>query len=146
MKYLLLLTGSMFFVCFSCLAQNNDVEALKKMNHDWLNAYITKDTATLSKILADDFKMVNPNGAIQNKKDNLQNMLDPNVQTLSVGFDKVEVELLKPDVAILTAWTNFTFKANGKQMTGKNSYQDVYQKRKGKWVAVAAHVTSLGMQ
>jgi hypothetical protein len=28
-------------------------------------------------------------------------------------------------------------------MTGRNCYQDIYVKRKGKWMAVMAHVTLL---
>jgi hypothetical protein len=35
---------------------------------------------------------------------------------------------------------------DGKDITGKNCYQDVYIKRKGRWVAIAAHVTLLGME
>ena len=72
-------------------------------------------------------------------------MADPNTETLSVSFDSVDVRMASPDVAVLNAWANFTFKANGKQMTGKNCYQDIYVKTKGKWQAVSAHVTSLGM-
>jgi uncharacterized protein (TIGR02246 family) len=126
--------------------QQNDIQVVKKMNFDWLNAYPKRDTAILSSILADDFIMINPNGNKQNKADNLANMLDPSVETTGVSFDSVDVKQLTPDVIVLTAWLNFTFKANGTEMTGKNCYQDVYMKRKGKWLAVAAHVTSLGMK
>jgi hypothetical protein len=33
---------------------------------------------------------------------------------------------------------------NTKKITGKTDYLDVYEKRKGRWVAIAAHVTYLG--
>jgi hypothetical protein len=69
--------------------------------------------------------------------------MDSTIEIISVGFDDVEVRMLQDDVAILSAWTHFSFKSNGKQMIGKNCYQDVYVKRNGKWVAVSAHVTLL---
>jgi uncharacterized protein (TIGR02246 family) len=146
MKHLLLVTSCSIFFCFLSRSQNADIETIKKLNYDWLNAYPQKDTATLGKILADDFILINPTGIKQTRKDNLQNLLDPNIETISVSFDSVEVRILSPSVAMLNAWANFTFKANGKQMTGKNCYEDIYIKRNGKWLAIAAHVTSLGMK
>jgi hypothetical protein len=38
----------------------------------------------------------------------------------------------------------FTYEDKGKQTSGKTDYLDVYEKRKGWWVAIAAHVTYLG--
>jgi hypothetical protein len=38
----------------------------------------------------------------------------------------------------------FTYEDKGKQTSGKTDYLDVYEKRKGRWVAIAAHVTYLG--
>jgi uncharacterized protein (TIGR02246 family) len=143
MKSVLLL--SIFFALFTdaCFAQNKDIEQIKKLNADWLNAYPKRDSTLLSSILADDFMMVSPDGSKQTKKDNLLNIMLPSIETISVSFDNVEVRLLTPYVAVLNAWANFVFKANGKEMTGRNCYQDVYMKRKGKWLAVSAHVTSL---
>ena len=126
--------------------QQDGIQVVKKMNFDWLNAYPKRDTAVLSSILADDFIMINPNGNKQTKADNLANMLDPSVETTKVSFDSVDVKQLTPDVIVLNAWLNFTFKANGAELTGKNCYQDVYMRRNGKWLAVFAHVTSLGMK
>lgn len=36
--------------------------------------------------------------------------------------------------------------ASGKQTKGKTDYLDIYEKRNGRWVAVAAHVLYLGDQ
>jgi Domain of unknown function (DUF4440) len=90
-----------------------------------LNTYPKNDTATLNKILANDFILINPAGLYQNKKDNLLNMADRNIETISVNLDSVNVRMTSPNVAVLNAWANFTFKTNRKQMTGKNCYQEV---------------------
>jgi hypothetical protein len=33
---------------------------------------------------------------------------------------------------------------NGNEVPGRTNYLDVYEKRNGRWVAIAAHVTFLG--
>ena len=146
MKILLFLSVLVGYFSQKSLGQTNDIETLKKLNAAWLNSYPKRDSATLSSILADDFVLIAVNGAKQTKKDNLDNLLSPNIETISVSIDNVDVRMLSSDVGLLTAYTNFVFKMDGKEMTGKNCYMDVYQKRKGKWVAVAAHVTSLSSQ
>ena len=145
MKSALLLFFLMTFFLFNSFGQNADSESIKQLNQDWLNALPKRDSSTLSKILADDFIMIGANGSSQTKKDNLMNLMSPSVETKSVGIDSVRVRLLTPDVGIVTAWTSFLLSINGREMTGKNCYQDIYLKRKNKWVAVSAHVTLLDM-
>jgi uncharacterized protein (TIGR02246 family) len=145
MKSILVLCVLAVFFCFDCQSQNSDMEAIKKLNQDWLNSFPTRDSATLSKILADDFVLIGANGSKQTKKDNLRNLVSPGIEFKSVKIDSVDVRLLTPDVAVLTAWTSFIFKTEGKEMKGSNCYQDVYMKRKDRWWAVSAHVTLLGM-
>lgn len=54
----ILLTISMITTSF---AQNKDAEILKKLNRDWISSYVTRDTATMSRIFADDLVLVSPN-------------------------------------------------------------------------------------
>jgi uncharacterized protein (TIGR02246 family) len=145
MKSIMLLCSLSVFFYLDGLGQNSDVETIKKLNQDWLNSFPARDSATLSKILADDFILIGTNGSKQTKTDNLLNLVSPNIEFTSVKIDSVDVRLLTPDVGILTAWTSFIFKADGKEMKGGNCYQDVYMKRKDRWWAVSAHVTLLGM-
>lgn len=83
--------------------QNPDIETLKKLNKDFLNSIVNRDTATLSKILADDFMLINPAGMKRNKADNLSGVLNSN-QKISVDIDSVEVRLLSGEVGLVTAW------------------------------------------
>ena len=142
---------SLFSVFLFCLLQNvsaqtNDVDLLKKLNEDFLHSIAKKDSSTLSKILADDFILINPSGQKHNKTDNLLSAVSPNIQFTSIDIDSVNIRILNSDVGIVSCWTTFTFTADGKQSTGKNCYQDVYMKRKNKWQAVSAHVTILSTQ
>jgi hypothetical protein len=65
-------------------------------------------------------------------------------QKISVDIDSVEVRLLSGEVGLVTAWTNNVIITEKDKTTFKISYQDVYMKRKNRWVAVAAHVSLLG--
>jgi uncharacterized protein (TIGR02246 family) len=125
-------------------SQNKDIEALTQLNKDWINSYPQKDAATLNNIFADDFIMITGNGSKLTKKDIINSL--PNQETVSVHIDNVDVRLLTSDVGLITAYTSFELMDNGKKITGRNCYQDVYVKRNNKWVAVAAHVTILGMK
>jgi ketosteroid isomerase-like protein len=67
----------------------SDVDTIKKMNLDWANSYVTKDEATLGKIFADDFVLINPKGIKTTKKDNLTSLFRQ--ETRSVRVDSVEI-------------------------------------------------------
>jgi uncharacterized protein (TIGR02246 family) len=143
-----LLPPVVFLILFSMksFGQAGDMETIKKLNEDWFHSIQIKDSSILSNILADDFVMVNAGGATKNKHDNLMTVVSPGIEIISSRFDSVKVRLITPDVAILSAWASFSMKENGKTTNGKNCYQDIYMKRKNKWVAVSAHVTWLGSE
>ena len=131
-------------MCGAAFSQDNAIKELTKLNQDWLSSYSTKDKATLAGIFADDFVLISPNGTKMTKKDILVNL--DKQETVSMKADSVEVKLLTGDVGIITAYTTFVLKVDGKEVTGHNCYQDVYIKRMGKWQAIAAHVSLLSMK
>jgi uncharacterized protein (TIGR02246 family) len=122
-------------------SQSKDIEKLTKLNQDWLNSSIKKDTATIAKIFADDFVLISPNGVKRTKHDAVRNILYQDIK--SINIDSIDVRLLTNDVGLITCYLTFVLKIDGKEVTGKNCYQDVYVKRKGRWFAVSAHVTLL---
>jgi uncharacterized protein (TIGR02246 family) len=125
-------------------SQQSDIDMLTALNRDWLNSYSTTDTATLNKIFADDFVLITPNGSKMSKQYIIANLSEQKIS--SVKIDSIDVRILTSNVGLITAYTTFVLKADGKEITGRNCYQDVYLKRNKKWMAVAAHVTLLKMQ
>ncbi|MBN9381810.1 MAG: nuclear transport factor 2 family protein [Chitinophagaceae bacterium] len=125
-------------------SSSNDVKTLEKLNEDWIHSYPTKDTATMSRIFADDFLLISPNGSRITKQDALTMTASPDQQIKSAKVDKVQVRLLGNNVALIMAEASFVAVDNGKDVPGRTNYMDVYEKRKGRWVAIAAHVTYLG--
>ena len=98
----------------------------------------------MEKIFADDFVLISPKGIKMTRRDIIDNLNKQ--ETVSINVDSINVQLLTNEVGLITAYTTFVLKINGKDMTGQNCYQDVYIKRNGKWSAVAAHVTLLNMK
>jgi len=143
----------MKFLIFSCcilsglasLAQSasDDINTVKKLNEDWIHSYPDKDTVTMARILADDLIMITPNGSRIGKQDILKNMASPSQQVKTSKVDKAEVRLVG-NTALVFAEASFITVDNGKETPGRTSYLDIYEKRHGRWVAIAAHVTYLG--
>lgn len=135
-----------FILSLTCVAQSSssgDIKTLEKLNEDWIHSYPTKDTATMSRIFADDLIMITPNGSRMSKKDIIANVASPGQKIASSKVDKVQVKLLG-NIGLVMAEASFVAVDNGKEVPGRTNYLDVYEKRKGRWVAIAAHVTYLG--
>jgi uncharacterized protein (TIGR02246 family) len=124
-------------------AQDAGIDQIKKLNQDWINFSIKKDTAGIARIFADDFVLINPMGKKLTKKDVIGNLLFQDI--LSDHIDSLDIRLISPGVGILSCYTTFVLRINGSEVKGRNCYQDVYIKRKNRWLAIAAHVTSLSL-
>ncbi len=144
MKPVLYLSTILMLFSFRSSGQSQDVETLKKINRDFLSSIVNRDTTTLSSILADDFILINPGGVRRNKADNLSSVFTPNQKVVSADIDSVDIRLLSGEVALVTAWTKNVISTDKETSKFRICYQDVYMKRRNKWVAVAAHVSFLG--
>src|SRR5688500_15024055 len=118
----------LFFLlmCETVFSQSKDIEILKTLNKEWINSYPTKDAATLDKIFADDFVLISHTGVKMTRSDIINNLDKQEIS--SVNIDTVDVKLLTDNVGVVTAYTTFVIMSDGKEMTGKNCYQDINMK------------------
>jgi ketosteroid isomerase-like protein len=137
-----LLLAALLLAAGTGYCQSNDTDSLKALNAMFIHGLMTRDTARLSRIFADDFILINPSGGRRTKRDVLNGFITA-PPFLSCEVDTVEVRLYGK-IGLVLASAVFTTGNNGKRTTGKTNYLDVYEKRKGRWVAIAAHVTYLG--
>jgi len=121
-------------------AQSADIDAIKKLNEDWIHNYVVKDSTTWSRIFADDFVLVNPAGKKMTKREIVATPFQP-ISTAGVDFAEVQIH---GNIGLIHARCSFTIVADGKETKGQTDYLDVYEKRNGRWWAIAAHVTWLG--
>jgi hypothetical protein len=114
----------------------SDLETLVRLNDDYINAVRTSNVARFEEILAPDFLCSLPDGSLIDRSQFLEHTAKP--YTLR-GLEAHDVNVrIMGDTAIVHARTTFTL-PNGAPGSGR--YTDVWARRDGRWVAVAAHVT-----
>ena len=117
-------------------SQASDLDLLIKLNADYIRSVETSDAKRFNEILAEDFLCSRPDGSLVDKNEFLRQI------SLSVGMTQLQAHGIKVrmmgEFAIIHAGTTFVG-ANGKPTSGR--YTDVWARRDGKWLAVAAHVT-----
>jgi ketosteroid isomerase-like protein len=115
---------------------SSDLETLRELNRDYIRSVQTSDVGRFDEILADDFRCSNPDGTLVDRTAFLNQTALP-IKISNLEVHDVEVRLLG-DVAIIHARTTYTA-PDGRPGAGR--YTDVWARRNGRWLAVAAHVT-----
>jgi len=115
-----------------------DTSALAALNDAYVRSVLRGDVATFDGILAPEFFCTNPDGTVVDRNGFLaQTAAPPSLDDLQA----VDVRIrLFGDVAVIHGRTAFTTKTGRR---GRGQYTDVWQRRSGQWLAVAAHVTRL---
>ena len=114
----------------------NELELLTKLNEDYVRSVQRSDVARFNEILSDDFLCSMPDGSLLDRQAFLAHTAKP-VAIKNLQAHDVNVRLMG-EVAIIHATTSYQT-ADGKDSGGR--YTDVWAKRGGRWLAVAAHVT-----
>ena len=114
----------------------SDRDALVRLNEQYIESVKTSDVARFREILADDFLCTLPDGTIVDREQFLVNTAKPFALGDLQAHD-VNVRVMG-DFAIVHARTTFTLPDG---TPGSGRYTDVWARRQGQWLAVAAHVT-----
>jgi ketosteroid isomerase-like protein len=114
----------------------SEVETLLALNRDYIASVQNSDVRRFEEILADDFLCSNPDGSLVDRAAFLKQTARP-VTISNIQAVDVNVRLMG-DFAIIHARTTYTL-PDGKPGAGR--YTDVWARRDGRWLAVAAHVT-----
>jgi ketosteroid isomerase-like protein len=120
-------------------ADAGDLETLIALNRDYIESVQHSDVRRFDEILADDFVCSNPDGSLVDRAGFLEQTERP-VTIADLAAHDVDVRLLG-DVAIIHARTTYAL-PDGREGSGR--YTDVWERRDGRWLAVAAHVTRGG--
>jgi ketosteroid isomerase-like protein len=111
-----------------------DLDTLTALNRDFTTSVQKGDVKRFEEILADDFMMSTPDGALLDKTEFLKLVAQP-VTISGLLAEDVRIRLLG-DFAIIHARFD-SRSADGKARRGR--YTDNWARRKGTWVAVSAH-------
>jgi ketosteroid isomerase-like protein len=113
-----------------------DLETLRRLNSDYIRAVIRSDVNRFGELLASDFLCSRPDGTLIDRNEFLKHTAEPYPFRHLEAHD-VNVRLMG-DVAIVHARTTFVH-PDGTRGAGR--YTDIWAKRDGRWLAVAAHFT-----
>ena len=111
----------------------DDIATLARLNDDYIDAVRTSNVQRFSEILGEDFLCTLADGSLIDRTQFLAHAAKP---TTALGLQAHDVNVrLLGDTAIVHAATSFTY-PDGRR--GRGRYTDVWVRRDGRWVAVAA--------
>jgi len=110
-------------------------EAVKQLEHDWVDAAKARDTDKLGQILADDWASIGYDGSKQTKQSYMADWKSGKSKLESFEFGPMDVKVMG-NVAVIQGSDTEKSTTNGKDTSGKFAWMDVFTRRDGKWVAV----------
>ncbi|HTK92077.1 MAG TPA: nuclear transport factor 2 family protein [Verrucomicrobiae bacterium] len=120
------------------MATATDQGALEALNHEYIRSVSEADVRWFDANLSDDFVNSNPDCSLVDRAGFLA-QIGRGSTVKSLAIEDVLIRVLG-DVALIHARTTYV-KADGQPGAGR--YTDVWQKRGGRWICVAANVTRL---
>ena len=113
-----------------------DADTLQRLNQNYIRSVQESDVGYFEEALAEDFVSTNPDCSLVGRGEFLAQIARP------AGISNLEAHdvciRLLGDVAIIHARTTY-MKPDGRPGAGR--YTDVWAKKGGRWLCVAAHVT-----
>jgi uncharacterized protein (TIGR02246 family) len=144
-RFLLAILFIALLTPFAVNAQQSAAAEVQKLERAWLDAYEKLDQKAMDQIVADDFLITFPNGAMQTKAQILASLKPPaSTPQTSSKFHTEDVQArVYGDTVILTGRVISEWWRDGK-IAGKeiSRYTDTYVKRNGRWQVVASHLSN----
>jgi len=113
-----------------------DNTILEKLNHDYVRSVDERDTGWFEQHLAADFMNTNPDGNLVDRAAFLK-QIGAGAGVTGLRAHDVLIRV-NGDLAIIHARTTY-LRADGKPGNGR--YTDIWSRRNGRWLCVAAHVS-----
>jgi ketosteroid isomerase-like protein len=128
-------------------AQGDSIEQVKRLEREWLDAYEKRDSATMQRIVADDFAIVFPDGSSQTKAEIL-NALERGRASgrKSPAFRTEDVQARAYGDAVVLSGRVITEmpRPDGTPTREVSRYTDTYARRNGRWQVVSSHLSNAG--
>ena len=116
---------------------------LKAIEQQWLDAYIKGDAAFIKGVEADDYTIVEPDGSVSTKADDVKAVTDKKFVLKTATMSDFKCRMLGDNHALVTAAIKITGTDDGEDISGDYRAMDVFEKKDGKWMAVAAQLTKI---
>jgi ketosteroid isomerase-like protein len=120
----------------STVTHASDVDTLQELNKHYIRSVRESDVRWFDENLSEDFVNSNPDCTLVERAGFLAQVAKPSAAK-NIQCEDVRIRMLG-EVALIHARTTY-IKPDGQPGAGR--YTDVWAKRKGRWVCVAANVT-----
>lgn len=131
-------------VVSGCIAQEDDLATLRKINARFIQNFVTNDVPSHDQIIHKDFVCINRDGKWINRADYLKEWatgFDPEVIIYwDYRFEKITVI---GSTALVRSVNKYTILKDGKETTAMSQYTDTYVKENGTWKCIQAQLTSV---
>lgn len=118
----------------------NDAGQLLYMEMAWADAVRRKDAAWMERHYDDEFTFVSPDGALNDKRADIEDMKN-------VSFDSMEASdmdvRVSGDTAVVTGVSAIKGKYKNQDISGRYRFTDTFVKRDGEWKILATQSTRI---
>jgi ketosteroid isomerase-like protein len=119
-------------------------DVLKKLSDSWGQSAVTKDTAFLKSIWADDFAYIGADGTVRDEKANLALYEDSTETYTSARLAAFNVRVYGKNFVVTDGDDHYIGKdKDGKPFKKNGRFTNVWVRQNGKWQVVAGHGTWL---
>jgi hypothetical protein len=118
----------------SAVAGNTD-QVITGLENQWVAAIVKKDTATIDRLLADDFSGTTDD-QIYSKADAIEDVKNGTHESLEL--DNIKVRTFG-DTAVVTMGQTEKSRHGDTDFSGHYLFTDVWARKNGQWIAVASH-------
>jgi ketosteroid isomerase-like protein len=116
-----------------------------KVENDWNQALVKRDTASLQQFYADEYLYTDPDGLVWDKAKDLANLTSGSAARLSAyKLDDTRVRMYG-DVAVVTGRNTIkgVFERVYSDVSGAYRFTDVFVKRNGRWQCIASQASRI---
>jgi ketosteroid isomerase-like protein len=122
----------------------NDLDALKRLNAQFIRNYVAQDVASHDQIIHEDFVCIQNSGTIMGREEYLEDWGHDYSRSGFTGFEYSDEHIrIFGDMALIRSKTTWTRMVNGKVLRGSSIYTDTYRKENGRWRCVQAQITPI---
>jgi hypothetical protein len=126
---------------------SEDKAALRHIKEvDWPTAYREQNPELLNRILANEFQMVDAEGASSSKADELEYVRKNKPSYDSFRFEIKRLDVFENDCAVVGGTGFITQRRGVAELVTEYQSTNVFIKRDGRWQAIASHVSGVKEQ
>jgi ketosteroid isomerase-like protein len=116
---------------------------LKAIEQQWLDAYMKSDASFLKNTEAEDYSVTEPDGAVSTKAQDMKSVADKTFVLKSATMSDFKCRMLGDNAACVTATLKLNGTDDGHEFSGDYRAMDIFEKKDGKWMAVASQLTKV---